>query len=60
MLWVIWKNLKILFRSKTSALIVIFGPLLVVYLVGIAFDNSNSYRVNIGVFSEGYNDPVRI
>lgn len=53
---IIWKNLKLLFRSKTSALIVIFGPLLIVFLVGVAFDNSSSYRVNIAVYSEGYNE----
>lgn len=51
---IIKKNIKLLIRSKGSALIVIFGPLLLIFLVGIAFDNSSSYRVRIGVFSEKY------
>jgi ABC-type multidrug transport system permease subunit len=53
---VIRKNIKLLVRSKGSALIVIFGPLLVIFLVGIAFDNSNQYNVKIGAFSEKYSD----
>jgi ABC-type multidrug transport system permease subunit len=53
---IIKKNIKLLIRSKGSALIVIFGPLLVIFLVGIAFDNSSAYRVKIGAFSEKYSD----
>ena len=52
---IIKKNLKVLFRSKASALIIILGPLLVIFLAGLAFDNTNVYRVNIGVYSESYN-----
>src|SRR3989338_4984220 len=48
---IIKKNLKLLLRSKTSALIVILGPLLVIFLMGIAFDNSNLYALNIGVIA---------
>ncbi|MFH1511340.1 MAG: ABC transporter permease [Candidatus Woesearchaeota archaeon] len=51
---IIKKNIKLLVRSKGSALIVIFGPLLVIFLVGIAFDNSSAYSVKIGAFSEKY------
>ncbi|MFH0979088.1 MAG: ABC transporter permease [Candidatus Woesearchaeota archaeon] len=53
---VIKKNIKLLIRSKGSALIVIFGPLLVIFLVGIAFDNSNAYMVKIGAYSEKFSD----
>ncbi len=48
------KNFKLLIRSKTSALIVIFGPLLVIFLAGIAFDNTNTYSIKIGVYSSSY------
>ena len=48
------KNLKIIMRSKTSSLIVIFGPLLIILLVGLAFDNSSLYNINIGVYSDKY------
>jgi len=37
---IIIKNFKIIIRSKSSALIVIFGPLIVMILIGIAFNNS--------------------
>lgn len=50
------KNIKMLVRAKSSALIVILGPLLIILLAGLAFDNSNLYSVKIGAFSEKYND----
>ena len=53
---VIQKNIKLLVRSKGSALIVIFGPLLLIFLVGLAFDNSNAYSVSVGTYSEKYSD----
>ena len=51
---IIQKNLKLLIRSKSSALIIILGPLLVIFLVGIAFDNVNQYSLKIGTYSESY------
>ncbi len=53
---IISKNLKLLIRSKSSALIVIIGPLLVIFLVGIAFSNINKYSLNIGVYSDEYSE----
>jgi len=50
------KNIRLLIRAKASSLIVILGPLLIIFLAGIAFDNTNLYAVKIGVFSEKYND----
>ena len=50
------KNLKNLIRAKTSSLVVIFGPLLVVFLAGLAFDNSNVYAVKIGAYRPDVND----
>lgn len=50
------KNFKLLLRAKSSSLIVILGPLLVIFLVGVAFDNANTYALNLGVYSESYND----
>lgn len=51
---IILKNFKLLTRSKSSAMIIIFGPLLMIFLVGLAFNNSNQYQVNIGVYSSQY------
>src|SRR3989344_728012 len=50
------KNLLILLMSKWWVLVVIIGPLLVIFLSGIAFDNLNEYRLNIGVYSPTYNE----
>lgn len=53
---IIQKNLKLLIRSKASALIVILGPLLLIFLAGIAFDTSNTYNIDLGVFSKDYSN----
>jgi ABC-2 type transport system permease protein len=50
------KHLKLLVRARASALVVILGPLLVIFLAGLAFDNTNLYAVRIGTFSPEYND----
>jgi len=50
------KNMKLLIRSKASALIVILGPLLVIFLAGMAFDNSQAYTVALGTYSTSYNE----
>jgi len=55
---IIKKNLKLLIRAKSSALIIILAPLLIILLIGIAFDNANTYGLNIGVFSSEYNENV--
>ena len=49
------KNMKLLLRSKASALIVILGPLLIIFLAGMAFDNTNAYSISLGTFSQSYN-----
>ncbi len=43
-------------RARASALVVILGPLLVIFLAGLAFDNTNLYSVRVGTYSESYND----
>ena len=50
------KNFKLLIRSKFSALIILVGPLLIMLLTGLAFNNTNIYNINIGVFSEEYTE----
>ena len=51
---IVMKNFKLLIRSKSSALVVIFGPLIVVLLLGMAFNTSGVYDINLGVYSAGY------
>ena len=50
------KNLKNLIRAKASSLVVILGPLLIIFLAGLAFDNSNLYKVKIGVYRPDVTD----
>ena len=53
---IVYKNLKLLIRSKTSALVVIFGPLLVILLIGAAFNTSKLYDIKIGAYSDSYSE----
>jgi len=53
---IIHKNLKLLIRSKTSALIVIFGPLLVILLIGVAFNTSKIYDIKVASYSDSYSE----
>ncbi len=56
-LWsLLLKDFKLLARSKTSALIVIFGPLLIVGLVGVAFNTTAIQDVSVGVYSGAYSE----
>ncbi len=49
-LWLLTvKNLKLLIRAKGSALIVVFAPLLIILILGLSFNNSAKYALNIGV-----------
>ncbi|MFH1211708.1 MAG: ABC transporter permease [Candidatus Woesearchaeota archaeon] len=50
------KNLKLLLRSKGNAVMILLGPLLIILLVGLAFNNTRSYDLAIGTYSSGYND----
>ncbi|MBN1275129.1 ABC transporter permease [Candidatus Woesearchaeota archaeon] len=45
---IIKKNLLLLFRSKSSAFVILFGPLFIILLIGLAFTNSASYDLKIG------------
>src|SRR3989344_5435081 len=52
--YVVTKNIKLLIRSKVSALIFIFGPLLIITLVALAFNTSTLFDLNIAAYSESY------
>ena len=53
---IIQKNFKVLIRSKSSALIIILGPLILITLVGLAFGNAEAYRLKIDVYTPTYNE----
>jgi ABC-type multidrug transport system permease subunit len=51
---IVKKNLKLITRTKSSALIVIFGPLLLILLIGAAFNTANIYGIRVGTYSQSY------
>src|SRR3989344_1078453 len=51
---IIQKNFKTVFRSKSSAFIIIFGPLLIMALISLAFNNSSLFDIRLASYSEGY------
>ncbi len=54
------KNLKLLFRAKASALIIIFAPLLIILLLGLSYNTSSKYGLNIGVYAPSYTEDVNL
>ena len=53
---IVKKNFKILIRSKSSGLIILLGPLLLILLVGTAFNTSSFYNIKVGTYSDNYNE----
>lgn len=51
---IIKKNLKLILRTKSSALIVIFGPLMLILLISMAFNTAAVQGVRIATYSEEY------
>lgn len=48
------KNLKLLFRSRQTAFTIVFGPLLIILLVGFAFSNGEDMRITVGTYASVY------
>lgn len=48
------KNYKLMIRSKTSSLIFFFGPLFIIFLVGLGFNTSTLSDISIASYSESY------
>src|SRR3989339_1349681 len=58
-LWLLTeKNLKNLIRAKGSALIVIFAPLLIILILGLSFNTTSQFGLNIGVHSSSFTEDV--
>ena len=53
---IIKKNFKLILRSKSSSLIVLLGPLIIIVLVGTAYNTSNIYDIRVGVYSSEYSE----
>jgi ABC-type multidrug transport system permease subunit len=52
------KNLKLLIRSRSSALIVILAPLLLMLILGLSYDTNERFSLSIGVYSSEFTEPV--
>jgi ABC-type multidrug transport system permease subunit len=48
---IIRKNLKLLLRSKITAVVVLLAPLLIIGLVGFAFNNNALSQLNIAIYT---------
>ena len=54
-LWLLTKkNLRLLIRAKGSALVVVLAPLLLMLILGLSFDTSDKFGLNIGVYSPSF------
>ncbi len=50
----ILKDFKLLIRSRTSAVIVLIGPLLLMLLIGLSFNTSSLFDIRIATYSSSY------
>lgn len=58
-LWLLTnKNLKLLVRSKTSALVVFFAPLFIILLLGLSYNTTSNYGLNIGIYTPSFSSDV--
>ncbi len=51
------KNLKLLLRAKSSALIVVFAPLLLILILGLSYNNSST-NLKLGVYAPAFGADV--
>src|SRR3989344_7861672 len=56
--FLIKKNITLLLRSKGSALTVIFAPLLIILILGLSYNTSSQFGLNIGVHSSSFTEDV--
>lgn len=50
------KNFKLLLRTKTSILTLILAPVIIIFLLGLAFNTTNVYNIRVGVYSSHYTE----
>lgn len=53
---IVARNMKVISRSKFSFLLVILAPILIVFLVGSAFNTTQLNNMKVNTYSEEYND----
>ncbi len=50
------KNFLLVWRSKGTISIILFGPLLMAFLIGSAFGSSYSYLASVGIYEAGHSE----
>jgi ABC-type multidrug transport system permease subunit len=50
--------MKIIYRSKLSTFLVLLAPILIVFLIGSAFNSSSLNNIRVGTYSSDYNELV--
>ncbi len=53
---IIKKNFMLLIRSRSSALIILFGPLILMLLIGFAFNTTSLFDIKVGTYSSSYSE----
>jgi len=53
---IVKKNLLFLIRSKSSSLILVYGPVILIILIGIGFNNMTIKEIRIGTYSSSYSE----
>ncbi|MDP3734235.1 MAG: ABC transporter permease [Nanoarchaeota archaeon] len=58
-LWLLTiKNLRLLLRSRASALIIIFAPLIMILIIGLSYNTSAQFGLNIGIAVDSFTEDV--
>ncbi len=54
LLKIVYKNLKLLFRSRATVFVLLLAPILLVLLLALSFHNANPYQITIATYSKSY------
>ncbi len=52
------KNFKVLIRSKSSALVILLGPFLIIFLIGAAFNTTSLHGIRVAIYAEDPSNSV--
>lgn len=52
------KNFRTILRSRSSALVILLGPFLIIFLIGLAFNTTGLHNIKIGMYIEESNEIV--
>ena len=50
------KNFKLIAHSKTSVIALILAPIIIIFLLGLAFNTTNVYNLKVTVHSDHYTE----